>query len=216
VGIPPFLRNFQAKWKSPTLGLFHGAASSTALFTHNFCYRAKYSNHRNMHLTCTWRVGQISTLSRNLLLLVPVPGNCIAPEADCKAKRTFAAEKPDDLLPSWTGPRHREASKLISPTPVPLPSFRHWDYAQRRLSASLPEAATAPSFATSRRTVCASDVHPPASISSTAHAYGVFRLYSPPCSQAPSPDRKPLSTTLLSEHFVRSRNISGALVWRGS
>jgi hypothetical protein len=28
------LRDFQARWESPALGLFHGAASSTALFTH--------------------------------------------------------------------------------------------------------------------------------------------------------------------------------------
>jgi hypothetical protein len=34
------LRDFQARWESPAFGLFHGAASSTALFTHNFCYRA--------------------------------------------------------------------------------------------------------------------------------------------------------------------------------
>jgi hypothetical protein len=110
-----------------------------------------------MHLAC----GANLDFEPESPFSVPVPGNCIAPEADCKAKRTFAAEKPDDLLPSWTGPRHREASKLISPTPVTPPSFRHWDYAQRRLSASLPEAATAPSCATSRRTVLSSGVLPP-------------------------------------------------------
>jgi len=34
VEIPPLLRDFQARWESPALGLFHGAASSTDLFTH--------------------------------------------------------------------------------------------------------------------------------------------------------------------------------------
>jgi hypothetical protein len=29
VGIPPLLRDFQARWKSPAFGLFLGAASST-------------------------------------------------------------------------------------------------------------------------------------------------------------------------------------------
>ena len=29
VGIPPLLRDLQARWKSPALGLFLGAASST-------------------------------------------------------------------------------------------------------------------------------------------------------------------------------------------
>jgi len=29
VGIPALLRDFQARWKSPVFGLFHGAASST-------------------------------------------------------------------------------------------------------------------------------------------------------------------------------------------
>jgi NAD(P)-dependent dehydrogenase (short-subunit alcohol dehydrogenase family) len=43
VGIPPHLRDFQARWKSPALGLFHGAPSSTALFTHRYCYRSHLS-----------------------------------------------------------------------------------------------------------------------------------------------------------------------------
>jgi len=34
VGIPPLLRDFQARGESQALGLFHGAASSTALLTH--------------------------------------------------------------------------------------------------------------------------------------------------------------------------------------
>jgi len=42
VEIPPLLRDFQARGESPALGLFHGAASSTVLFTHRFCYRALF------------------------------------------------------------------------------------------------------------------------------------------------------------------------------
>jgi hypothetical protein len=34
-------RDFQARWKSPALGLFLGAASSTDPFTHHFRLRAK-------------------------------------------------------------------------------------------------------------------------------------------------------------------------------
>jgi hypothetical protein len=34
VEILPPLRDFQVRWESPAFGLFHGAASSTALFTH--------------------------------------------------------------------------------------------------------------------------------------------------------------------------------------
>jgi len=36
------LRDFQARGESPALGLFHGAASSTAFFTHKYCYRAYF------------------------------------------------------------------------------------------------------------------------------------------------------------------------------
>jgi hypothetical protein len=32
--IPLLLRDFQAEWKSPYVGLFHAAAFSTALFAH--------------------------------------------------------------------------------------------------------------------------------------------------------------------------------------
>ena len=35
VEIPPPLRDFQAQWESPALGLFHGAAFSTALLPTN-------------------------------------------------------------------------------------------------------------------------------------------------------------------------------------
>ena len=64
----------------------------------------------------------------------PVPGNCIAPDADCKTKGkfvpnkpAFAAEKLDDLLPSLRCPPHREPSRSIAPTPIPLCSsmFAH-------------------------------------------------------------------------------------------
>jgi hypothetical protein len=41
VEIPPHLQDFQARWKSPAFGLFLGAASSTARFTHKYCYRAR-------------------------------------------------------------------------------------------------------------------------------------------------------------------------------
>ncbi len=41
VGIPTLLRDFQARWESPALGLFLGAASSTDHFTHHCRYRAK-------------------------------------------------------------------------------------------------------------------------------------------------------------------------------
>src|ERR1035437_9091216 len=54
--------------------------------------------------------------------------NCIAPEADCETKRTFApkksafaARKPGDSLPSLPRPPHRELSTSISPTPVHPP-----------------------------------------------------------------------------------------------
>ena len=40
--IPPPLRDFQARWESPALGLFHGAASSTARFAHKLCCRAEH------------------------------------------------------------------------------------------------------------------------------------------------------------------------------
>ena len=36
VEIPPLLRDFQARWESPALGLFLGAAPSTDLFNHHF------------------------------------------------------------------------------------------------------------------------------------------------------------------------------------
>jgi hypothetical protein len=36
VEIPPLLRDFQARWESPALGLFLGAASSTNRFNHHF------------------------------------------------------------------------------------------------------------------------------------------------------------------------------------
>jgi hypothetical protein len=36
VGIPPLLRDFQARWESPALGLFLGAASSIDPFNHHF------------------------------------------------------------------------------------------------------------------------------------------------------------------------------------
>jgi hypothetical protein len=36
VGIPPLSRDFQLRWESPALGLFLGAASSIAPFTHHF------------------------------------------------------------------------------------------------------------------------------------------------------------------------------------
>jgi hypothetical protein len=42
VGIPPLLRDFQAEWESPAVGLFRGAAFSTALLTHKYCYTATY------------------------------------------------------------------------------------------------------------------------------------------------------------------------------
>jgi hypothetical protein len=35
VEIPPPLRNFQAEWESPALGLFHGVTFSTALLPTN-------------------------------------------------------------------------------------------------------------------------------------------------------------------------------------
>jgi hypothetical protein len=35
VGIPPLLRDFQARWESPALGLFLGATSSTGPFNHH-------------------------------------------------------------------------------------------------------------------------------------------------------------------------------------
>jgi dTDP-glucose 4,6-dehydratase len=38
------LRDFQARGKSPVLGLFLGAASSSDLFTHKYCYRAMFLN----------------------------------------------------------------------------------------------------------------------------------------------------------------------------
>ncbi len=117
----------------------------------------------------------------------PVPWNCIAPEADCEAKRTFAPkkpaiaeEKPGDSLPSLPRPPHREPSKSIAPTPIhpPLPSvIRIRGIAGR--SASLPEAATARSCATSPRTVLSSGVLPPTSASNTAHALPVVRPSSP-------------------------------------
>jgi hypothetical protein len=36
VDIPPLLRDFQARWESPALGLFLGAAASTDRFNHHF------------------------------------------------------------------------------------------------------------------------------------------------------------------------------------
>ena len=58
----------------------------------------------------------------------PGPWNCIAPEADYEAKRTFvpkepafAEEKPGDSLPSLPLPPHREPSKGIVPTPIHPP-----------------------------------------------------------------------------------------------
>jgi hypothetical protein len=42
VGIPPLFRDFQAEWESPDVGLFHGAASSTAFLTHKYCYTANF------------------------------------------------------------------------------------------------------------------------------------------------------------------------------
>jgi len=42
VGIPPQLRDFQAEWESPAVGLFRGAAFSTALLTHKYCYTAMF------------------------------------------------------------------------------------------------------------------------------------------------------------------------------
>jgi transposase len=44
VGIPPLLRDFQAEWESPAVGLFRGAAFSTALLTHKYCYTAIFCN----------------------------------------------------------------------------------------------------------------------------------------------------------------------------
>lgn len=44
VEIRPGSPDFQAQWESPFCGLSHGAASSTALLTHKFCYRAKFCN----------------------------------------------------------------------------------------------------------------------------------------------------------------------------
>jgi hypothetical protein len=40
--IPAVLRDFQAQWKSPALGLFHCAAPSTALFARKYSYRARF------------------------------------------------------------------------------------------------------------------------------------------------------------------------------
>jgi hypothetical protein len=95
--------------------------------------------------------------------------NCIAPEAECKGKRTiapkrpaFVAEKPGNSLPSLPGPPHRELSSSIFPTLVPPLSFLHWDSAQRRQPISLLEAAITQSFATSPRTVLSSGVLLPA------------------------------------------------------
>jgi hypothetical protein len=42
-GNPDALAGFPSEvGKSRLLGLFHGAASSTTLFTHSFCYRASF------------------------------------------------------------------------------------------------------------------------------------------------------------------------------
>jgi hypothetical protein len=45
VGIPPLLRDFQARWESPAFGLFLGAASSTDPFTHHFRFKSQAFRH---------------------------------------------------------------------------------------------------------------------------------------------------------------------------
>src|ERR1035437_2257147 len=54
--------------------------------------------------------------------------NCIAPEAECEAKRAFARkesafaeEKPNDSLQSLPRPSHREPSKSVSSGPIHPP-----------------------------------------------------------------------------------------------
>src|ERR1035438_8866246 len=77
-----------------------------------------------------------NNLSRNCFrpespFSAPVPGNCIAPEANYKRKAAFVSkkptvlvEKPGDLLPSLPRLPHRKLSKPIAQTPIhpPLPS----------------------------------------------------------------------------------------------